>query len=96
MATIDTTTADKDQLVDFAKAEYKVIIDPRTKIETIRTRVQGLIDGVSPEVIADDVAAETPVQGRFVKSVINGNIYPWQENLVGPDFTPCNEDGAVV
>ena len=48
MATFDPTTADKDQLVKFAKDEYQVTIDPRTKIETIRARVEGLISGVTP------------------------------------------------
>lgn len=92
---IDTTTADKDQLIEFAKTEYKVVIDPRTKIETIRTRVQGLINGVSPEVIAEDTAA--PVSNtRYVKSVVNGQVYEYQENLVGIDFIPCNADGVPV
>jgi hypothetical protein len=96
MASIDTTMADKDQLIEFAKTEYKVVIDPRTKIETIRTRVQGLIDGVSPEVIAEDVAVPATTEGRFVKSVVNGNVYEWNENAVGVDFIPCNADGVAV
>lgn len=96
MSMIDTTTADKDQLVDFAKTEYQVTIDPRTKIETIRTRVQGLIDGISPEVIAVDTAAPTQGSTRYVRSLINGNVYEWQENLVGQDFASCDVDGNTV
>jgi len=96
MATIDTTTADKDQLLQFAKTEYNVTIDPRTKIETIRTRVQGLIDGIAPDVIAEDVAAPASNGTRYVKSLINGRVYEWQENLVGIDFIPCDADGNSV
>lgn len=96
MTTIDTTIADKDQLIEFAKTEYKVIIDPRTKIETIRTRVQGLIDGVAPEVVAADVATPVLAEGRFVKSLVNGNVYEWHEYLVGADFLACDADGNTI
>lgn len=96
MATIDTTVADKDQLIEFAKTEYKVVIDPRTKIETIRVRVQGLIDGVAPEVIAIDVAAPVETDGKYVLSVVNGGVYEWHEHLVGADFIPCNAEGVTL
>lgn len=96
MATIDTNVADKDQLIEFAKAEYKIIIDPRTKIETIRLRVQGLIEGVTPEIIEQDVAAPVVGAGRYVLSLINGHVYEWHEYLVGADFTACNADGVIV
>lgn len=96
--TIDTTVADKDQLIEFAKTEYKVTIDPRTKIETIRIRVQGLIDGVSPDAVADDIGTTAHPEGgvRYVKSAVNGNVYEFQEFLVGPEFTPCDVDGNTV
>lgn len=96
MATIDTAVADKDQLLEFAKTEYKIVIDPRTKIETIRDRVQGLIDGVAPAVIAEDVAPAKTPDVRYVKSVVNGNVYEWHEYLVGSDFIPCNAEGVIV
>lgn len=93
---IDTTTADKDQLVEFAKTEYNVVIDPRTKIETIRIRVQGLIDGVAPAVIAEDLGVAAAPVAQYVKSLINGNIYPMNEFAVGVDFQPCDIDGNTV
>lgn len=97
--TIDTSVADKDQLIEFAKTEYKVVIDPRTKIETIRIRVQGLIDGVSADAVAEDIGTSTEHSGnavRYVKSAVNGNVYEFHEFLVGADFTPCDADGNIV
>jgi hypothetical protein len=96
MSTIDTAVADKDQLLEFAKTEYNVVIDPRTKIETIRERVQGLINGVAPAVIAEDVAPAKAPDIKYVKSVVNGNVYEWHEYLVGVDFIPCTAEGVIV
>ena len=98
--TIDTTMADKDQLIEFAKTEYKVTIDPRTKIETIRIRVQGLIDGVSADAVAEDIGAPASTEHadgvRWVKSVVNNGIYEFHEFLVGAEFIPCDADGNIV
>lgn len=96
MATVDTAVADKDQLLEFARTEYKVVIDPRTKIETIRERVQGLIDGVPADIIASDVTKPEASVVRYVKSAVNGNVYEYHEYLVGSDFIPCTADGVIV
>jgi hypothetical protein len=96
MADFDPTTADKDQLVKFAKDNHQVTIDPRTKIETIRVRVESLVSGKEEPV---EVATAVPVTPtvRFVKSATNGNVYEWHEGLNGCDWlTPCDADGNIV
>lgn len=96
---LDVSTADKDQLVKLAKDEFNVTIDPRTKIETIRTRVQNLVEG-KPD-IADEAtpAAKTKSEAKpvYVLSSTNGQVYEWQPHFEGCDWlTPCDIDGNTV
>jgi hypothetical protein len=98
MVDFDPAVADKDQLVKFAKDNYQITIDPRTKIETIRLRVENLIAGIddvqSPSV-AEVKKADALI--RFVKSTVNDNVYEWHPGFVGCDWLiPCDAAGTVV
>ncbi len=97
MSDFDPTTADKDQLVKFAKDEYQVTIDPRTKIETIRARVEDLISGTDLGTPEEATATVTTAAIKFVKSNVNDQIYEWHPGFAGCDWlTPCDRDGNIV
>lgn len=83
----------KDELDEYALAEFGVEIDKRRKLEDLRADVMALS---TKQVTVKKVVIE-PVQALYLRHSVNGRVYLSTPTLVArKDMIPCDANGKNV
>lgn len=93
----DISDFDKDQLADYAKAEFNVVLDLRRNIDSLKAEVSKLQEAQNkPAVEAKPVLPEGEL---YIMNIETDKIFPWSElieNHLGSRGRRVNAAGEPV
>jgi hypothetical protein len=92
---IDISDLDKDQLAEYAQSVYKVVLDMRKPLESLRKEVTKLQE--KGKTVAPPVLKVNP-KATHIRNNDNNRWFPWTPELQVylKNFTLCDENGQDV
>jgi hypothetical protein len=92
---IDISDLDKDQLAEYAQNVFKVVLDLRKPIETLKKEVAKLQERKQPEAVP---TVQINPKATHIRNNDTGKWFPWTPQLHAylKNHTLCDENGQDV